>query len=52
MLGQDGGMVNDGAMFGTVDDIHGDKLRAEREYIELSTKRLVFLKHLWQCKWK
>lgn len=37
MQGQDGGMVDDGAMLGEVDDVHGDKLGAEGHDVELST---------------
>ena len=33
VLGQDGGVVDDGAMLGTVDDIHGNELGAEGHHI-------------------
>ena len=46
MLGKDGGMVDDGAMLWTVDDVHGNELGAEGHHIQLSSKGLVLLKHL------
>ena len=46
MLGQYGGMVDDRAMLWAVDDVHGNELSAEGQHVQLSTKRLVLLKHL------
>ena len=46
VLGQDGGVIDDGAMFRIVDDIHGNELGTEGQHIQLSTKGLVLLKHL------
>ena len=46
MPGQDGGVVDDGAVLRVVDDVHGNELGTEGHHIELSTKGLVLLKHL------
>ena len=46
MQGQDGGVVDDGAVLRVVDDVHGDELGAEGHYVEVSTHRLVGLHHL------
>lgn len=46
MQGQDGGVVDDGAVLGEVDDVHGDKLGAEGHHIELSAYSFVGLNHL------
>ena len=51
MFWQDGGMVDDGAMFRVVDDIHGNELGTKWQHIEVSSKRLVLLKHLWRDEW-
>lgn len=44
---QDGGVVDDGAVLGVVDDIHRNELGAEGHDIELGADRLVGLHHLW-----
>jgi hypothetical protein len=46
VFGQDGGVVDDGAMLWTVDDIHGNELGTEGQHIQLGSKGLVLLKHL------
>lgn len=46
MQGQDGGVVDDGAVLGVVDDVHGDELGAEGHDVELGAHRLVGLHHL------
>lgn len=33
MPGEDGRVIDDGAMLWAVDDIHGDELRAERKHV-------------------
>lgn len=43
---QQGGVVDDGAVFGVVDDLHGDELGAEGQDVELSTSGLVLSHHL------
>lgn len=40
-------MVDDGAVFGVVDDLHGDKLGAEGQNVELGTCGRVLRHHLW-----
>ena len=47
MQGQDGGMVDDGAMLGVVNDVHRDELRAEWHDVEIGAHCLVGLHHLW-----
>lgn len=47
MQGEDGGVVDDGAVLGVVDDVHGDKLGAKGHDVELSTHHLVGIHHLW-----
>ena len=46
MSGQDGGMVDNGAMCGVVDDIHGNELSAKWHHIQFCTKGLVLVKDL------
>lgn len=46
MARQQGGVVDDGAVFGVVDDLHGDELGAEGQDIELSTCGFVLGHHL------
>ncbi len=48
MPGQYGGMIDDGAMLGVVDDVHWNKLTAEWHHIQVSLKRHVLLQHLNQ----
>jgi len=45
---QDGGVINDGAVFGEVDHIHGDELGAEGHDVQLSAHRFIRLHHLWE----
>lgn len=47
MARQQGGVVDDGAMFGVVNDLHGDELGAEGEDVELSTGGIVLSHYLW-----
>lgn len=47
MTRQQGGVVDDGAMFGVVDDLHGDELGTEGQDVELGTRGLVLSHHLW-----
>lgn len=47
MARQQGGVVDDGAVFGMVDDLHGDELGAEGQDIELGTSGLILSHHLW-----
>lgn len=44
---EEGGVVDDGAVLGTVDDLHGDELRAEGQDVELGPHRPVLVHHLW-----
>lgn len=46
MQRQDGGVVDDGAVLGVIDDVHGDELGAEGHDVELGTHRLVGIHHL------
>ncbi len=46
MLGEDGGVVDDGAVFGVVYHIHGNELGAEWQHIQIRFKRLVLLQDL------
>ena len=46
MQGQDGRVVDDGAVLGVVDDVHGDELGAEGHDVKLGAHRLVGLHHL------
>lgn len=41
-------VVDNGAMEGSIDDLHGNELAAEGQDIELGTQSLVFFHHLWQ----
>ena len=43
---QDGRVVDDGAVLGVIDDVHGDELGAEGHDVELGTHRLVGIHHL------
>lgn len=45
MQGKDGGMVNDGAVLGMIDDVHGDELGAERHDVDLGIHRHVGFHH-------
>ena len=46
MPGQDGGVVDDGAVLGVVDDVHGNELGAEGQDIQVRLNRLVLLQNL------
>lgn len=46
MARQQGGVVDDGAVFGVVDDLHGDKLGAEGQNVELGARGCVLRHHL------
>lgn len=46
MARQQRGVVDDGAVFGVVDDLHGDELGAERQDVELGADGLVLSHHL------
>ena len=46
MAGEEGGMVNDGAMLWVVDDLHWNELRAERKNIQVRFDRLILLQNL------
>lgn len=46
MARQQGGVVDNGAVFRVVDDLHRDELGAEGQNIELSTSGLVLSNHL------
>lgn len=41
MPGEQTWVVDDGAMTGSIDDLHGDELAAEWQHVELSTQSLV-----------
>ena len=43
MPGEDGGVVDDGAVLGVVDDVHGDELGAEGQDVQVGLDRLVLL---------
>lgn len=45
---QDGWVVDDGAVFGVVDDLHGDELGAEGHDVELGPHGIVGVPHLWE----
>ena len=47
MAREEGGMVDDGALLSSIDDIHWNELCAEREHIECGTNTAVLLEHLW-----
>lgn len=47
MQGQDGGMIDDGAVLRAVDNIHGDELGAEGHDVEFGTHCVVGVHHLW-----
>lgn len=44
---QDGWVVDDGAVLGVINYVHGDELGAEGHDVELGTHRLVGVHHLW-----
>lgn len=46
MARQQRGVVDDGAVFRLVDDLHGNKLRAERQDVELSSSLRILVHHL------
>lgn len=46
MQRQDGRVVDDGAVLGVIDDVHGDELGAEGHDIELGAHSLVRIHHL------
>ena len=46
MAGEEGGMVNDRAMLRVVDDLHRNKLRAERKNVQVRLDRLILLQNL------
>lgn len=46
MQGQDGGMVDDGAVHGVINDVHRDELGAEGHDVELGAHSLVGIHHL------
>lgn len=47
MARQQGGVVDDGAQLGVIDDLHGDELRAEGQDVELGARGGVLSHHLW-----
>lgn len=47
MARQQGGVVDDGAVFRVVDDLHGDELGAEGQDVELGASGRVLSHHLW-----
>lgn len=47
MARQQRGVVDDGAVPGVVDDLHGDELGAEGQDVELGARGLVLSHHLW-----
>ena len=46
MLGEDGGVVDDGAVFGGVYHIHRDELSTEGHHVEFRLHTLVLLEDL------
>lgn len=46
MARQQRGVVDDRAVFRPVDDLHGNKLRAERQDVELSSSLCILVHHL------
>lgn len=46
MARQQRGVVDDGAVFGVVDDLHGDELGAEGQDVELCTRCFVLGHHI------
>ena len=46
MAREDGGMVDDGALLSSIDDVHGNELSAEWEDIECCTNTAVLVEHL------
>ena len=51
MAGEEGGMVNDGAMFWVVDHLHWNELCAERKNIQVRLNRLILLQNLRGREW-
>lgn len=47
MARQQGGVVDDGAMFGVIDHLHGDELGAEGQNVEFCSSRFVLIHHFW-----
>lgn len=47
MAWQQGGMIDDGAMFGVINDLHRDELGAEGQNIEFCSSSFVLIHHLW-----
>jgi len=45
-MGEEGGVIDDGAMFRMVNHLHWDELCAERKHIQVCLNRLVLLKNL------
>lgn len=43
--GQNGRMVDDALVFRVIDHFHRDELRAERQYVQIGTDRLVLFEH-------
>ena len=46
MAGEEGGMVNNGAMLRVVDHLHWNELRAERKNVQVRLNRLILLQNL------
>lgn len=46
MARQQGGVVDDGAVSGVVDHLHGDELGAERQHVQLGAYCLVLVHHV------
>lgn len=46
MARQKGGVVDDGAVSGVVDHLHGDELGAEGQHVQLCTHCLVLVHHI------
>ena len=42
-------MVDDGAVLGVVDHLHGDELGAEGQDVQLGAHGLVLVHHLWDA---
>lgn len=47
MARQQGGVVDDGAVLGVINDLHGDELGAEGQDVELGARGGVLSHHLW-----
>lgn len=46
MAWEQGGVVDDGAVSGVVDHLHGDELGAEGQHVQLGAHRFVLVHHL------